>query len=75
MHHHRLFSELTHRLARRALAVIAPLIRDEERRDAFAEFCACFRDELLWYETQRERMWKRLGRSEPEQPRDDGDEP
>lgn len=70
----RLFTELTYRLAHRALSVIAPLLREEEHRDAFDEFHRAFRDELLWYEVQRERMQKRLGRSEPEESPDLGDD-
>jgi hypothetical protein len=58
-------NELTERLAGRALAIIAPCLREEEWRDAFQEFAAAFRDELIRHEVERERMQKRLGRPEP----------
>lgn len=72
--HHRLFNELVHRLVRRALSAFAPLLREEECRHAFDELYASFRDEILWYETQRERMRQRLGRPEPKQPPDGEDD-
>lgn len=71
---HRALTELNHRLARRALGRVAHLLREEEHRDAFDEFYAAFRDELLRYEVQRERMRQRLGPSEPEEPPHGGDD-
>jgi hypothetical protein len=62
----RLKNELVLRLARRALSIIAPCLREEEQRDAFDEFHAAFREEVVWYEVQAERMNKRLGTPEPE---------
>jgi hypothetical protein len=62
----RLKNELIIRLAKRALFIIAPCLREEERRDAFDEFCSAFGEELAWYETQADRMNKRLGRTEQE---------
>lgn len=69
---HRLLTDLNHRLARQALTRVAHLLREEEHRDAFDEFYAAFRDELLRYEVQRERMRQRLGRSEPDPSPDRG---
>jgi hypothetical protein len=62
----RLKNELILRLARRALAIIAPCLMESEHRDAFDEFHTAFREEILWYEVQAERMNKRLGTPEPE---------
>lgn len=62
--HHRLLNECAHRLARFALSVVAPCLREEEHRDAFAEFYTGFRDTLVWYETARERMAVRLRRAD-----------
>ena len=64
--HQRLANEFVLRLARRALDIISPCLRPEEFRDALDEFHAAFREELFRYEEARERMQKRLGRSEPE---------
>jgi hypothetical protein len=58
--HQRLANEFLLQLARRALAIIAPCLREEERRDAFAEFLAAFKEELLRYENERERVQARL---------------
>jgi hypothetical protein len=67
--HQRLANEFVIRLARRALAIIAPCLREEEWRDAFDEFHAAFREELLRYEEERDRMRARLrgrpGKAEP----------
>lgn len=65
--HQRELNVLTQRLAHRAIAIIAPcLTREEEVKDAFLEFAAAFREELLRHEVERERMQKRLGKSERE---------
>jgi hypothetical protein len=58
--HQRLANEFLLRLARRAPAIIAPCLREEEQRDAFSEFHAAFKQELLRYEEDRERMQARL---------------
>jgi hypothetical protein len=58
--HQRLANEFVLRLARRALAIIGPCLREEEWRDAFDEFHAAFKEELLRYEQERERMAARL---------------
>ena len=58
--HQRLANEFLLRLSRRALAIIAPCLRGEEQRDAFSEFHAAFKEELLRYEQDRERMQARL---------------
>lgn len=58
--HKRLENEFIFRLARRALAIIAPCLREEEQRDAFCEFHQAFAEELAWYEYERERMKMRL---------------
>lgn len=63
--HQRYLNELTQRLAHRALSIIAPCLREEEHKDAFMEFAAAFREELIRHEVERERMQKRLGRPEP----------
>jgi hypothetical protein len=67
--HQRLANEFVFRLARRALAIIAPCLREEEWRDAFDEFHAAFKEELLRYEEERDRMRARLrgrpGAAEP----------
>lgn len=65
--HQRRLNELTHRLAHRALSIIAPCLREEECKDAFLEFAAAFREELIRHEVERERMRKRLGRSKSEE--------
>jgi hypothetical protein len=58
--HQRLANEFLLRLSRRALAIIAPCLREEEQRDAFSEFHEAFKEELLRYEQDRERMQARL---------------
>jgi hypothetical protein len=58
--HQRLSQEFLLRLARRAVGVIAPCLREEEMRDAFEEFYAAFKEELIRYEYERERMAARL---------------
>jgi hypothetical protein len=58
--HQRLANEFLLRLSRRALAIIAPCLREEQQRDAFSEFHAAFKEELLRYEQDRERMQARL---------------
>jgi hypothetical protein len=58
--HQRLANEFLMQLARRALAIIAPCLRKEEQRDAFAEFHAAFKEELLRYENEREQLQARL---------------
>jgi len=58
--HQRLFNECTHRLARTALSIVAPCLREEEQREAFSEFAKAFRDDLVWYEAERERIARRL---------------
>jgi hypothetical protein len=58
--HQRLANEFVIRLARRALAIIAPCLREEEWRDAFDEFHDAFKEEVLRYEEERERMEARL---------------
>jgi hypothetical protein len=69
--HQRLANEFVLRLARRALAIIAPCLREEEWRDAFQEFHEAFKEELIRYEVERDRMNLRLtgattdGRTEP----------
>ncbi len=59
--HQRLANEFLLRLGRRALAIIAPCLRDEEHHDALAVFHAAFQEELLRYERERERLHARLG--------------
>jgi hypothetical protein len=59
-------SDLTLALARAAVAICAPCLREEERADAYHEFAAAFRDVLVRHEVARERERKRLGKSEPE---------
>ncbi len=39
---------------------MSPALREEEQRDAFEEFHAAFKEELLRYEQARERMQARL---------------
>jgi hypothetical protein len=58
--HKRLVNELVLALARAALAIIAPCLREEERGDAFHEFCQAFRDVILLHEEKRNRMQARL---------------
>lgn len=58
--HERLANELVFRLARRALAIVARCLREEERRDVFDYFQRAFREELYQYEVQRDRMHERL---------------
>jgi hypothetical protein len=58
--HQRLVNEFLLRLARRALQIIAPCLREEEYRDAFDEFFAAFKEELLWFEHESERIQARL---------------
>jgi hypothetical protein len=71
--HQRLANEFVIRLARRALAIISPCLREEEWRDAFDEFHAAFKEELLRYEQERERMGARLrGCAAPAQPTKEG---
>jgi hypothetical protein len=74
--HQRLANEFLLQLARRALAIIAPCLREEEQRDAFAEFHAAFEEELLRYENGQAWLTGSGGRrhagdgkqaSEPEQ--------
>jgi hypothetical protein len=60
--HTRLIHDFVFRLAKRALSIIAPCLREEEHRDAFAEFYAAFKEEVRKYETDRERMLVRLGK-------------
>lgn len=63
--HQRYLNELSQRLAHRAITIIAPcLTREEELKDAFLEFAAAFREELVRHDVERERMRKRLGKSE-----------
>jgi hypothetical protein len=57
----RLANEFVIRLARRALSIITPCLREEEHRDAFSEFYGAFKEELVRYERSRERMQARLG--------------
>ena len=57
--HQRLANEFLLRLARRALQIIAPCLREEEHRDAFEEFTAAFKEEFNWFQMQCERMRKR----------------
>lgn len=45
-------NELIVRLAKRAVAIIAPCLREEEQRDAFDEFCWAFDEEFTEYEAQ-----------------------
>ncbi len=71
--HQRLANEFVIRLARRALSIIAPCLREEEWRDAFDEFHEAFKEELLRYEEERERMAARLrGCAAPAQPTKEG---
>jgi hypothetical protein len=51
--HQRLANEFLLSLSRRALRIIAPYLRGEEQRDAFTEFHAAFKEELLRYEYER----------------------
>jgi hypothetical protein len=72
--HQRLANEFVIRLARRALSIIAPCLREEEWRDAFDEFHAAFREELLRYEEERDRMRARLrGRPGTAEPTNESD--
>ena len=59
--HHRLINECSHRLSRFALSVVAPSLREEEHRDAFLEFARGFRDVLIWYEVERDRIARHVG--------------
>jgi hypothetical protein len=70
--HQRLANEFLFRLARRALAIIAPCLREEEQRDAFSEFHMAFKEELLRYEEEKDRMQSRLNgnRPSPREPKD-----
>jgi hypothetical protein len=61
----RMLNECVSDLARRALAIIAPALMEAEHRDAYEEFARSFREALLWYEIQRERMLVRLGKMTP----------
>jgi hypothetical protein len=70
--HQRLANEFLLRLARRALAIIAPCLREEEQRDALAEFHAAFKEELLRYENERKWLQARLTRARRERSVDDG---
>jgi hypothetical protein len=58
--HQRLANEFLLCLSRRALAIIAPCLPEEDKRGAFSEFHAAFKEELLRYEQDRERMQARL---------------
>jgi hypothetical protein len=53
--HQRLTHEFLLRLSKRALWVISPALREDAFRDAFEAFHAVFKDELDWYEFERER--------------------
>jgi hypothetical protein len=61
--HQRLANEFLLRLARRALQVIAPCLREEEWNDAFQEFVAAFKTELDWFQCEAKRMEARLAGS------------
>jgi hypothetical protein len=63
--HQRLANEFLLRLARRALAIIAPCLREEEQRDAFEEFHMAFKEELLRYEEEKDRLQARLRARRP----------
>jgi hypothetical protein len=56
----RLSNEFLLRLARRAVHIIAPCLRETELRYAFEEFHAAFKEELRWYEFEQQRMAARL---------------
>ena len=60
MHHERLANEFVLRLAKRALWIIAPVLREEEHHDAFEEFARAFHEELVQYELDQKRMIARL---------------
>lgn len=62
--HKRLINECCEDLARRATAITASCLREEEQREAFIEFVAAFQEVLVNYEKKRERMLARLGRPE-----------
>jgi hypothetical protein len=56
----RLENEFLLRLSKRAVWVVSPALREEEMRDAFESFHAAFKEELGWYEFEKERMAARL---------------
>lgn len=58
--HERLANEFVFRLARRAAAIVARCLRDDEKRVAFDRFHRAFREELCRYEEERELMENRL---------------
>jgi hypothetical protein len=66
MHHQRLLNEYIEILARAALGIIHPCLREEQWPHAYREFAARFRKILREYETARERLLERLGPTEPE---------
>ena len=53
--HQRLAQEFLLRLSKRALWVVSPALREDAFRDAFDEFYSAFKDELDWYEFERDR--------------------
>ena len=61
MTNQRLLNEYCEHLARRALSVVAARLPLEDKKAAFIEFARGFRELLLGYELERERMAKRLG--------------
>ena len=52
--------DLCHAVAWRALEIVRPLVRDDEARDAYAEFYEIARQEIERYEEAKVRQESRL---------------
>jgi hypothetical protein len=57
-----LVSDTAMELAGTVLAIIAPCLREEEQREAFAEIYEACKKALVRYETKADRANKRLGK-------------
>jgi hypothetical protein len=58
--HQRLLNECSERLARRALAIVAACLRETEHQSTFCRFASVFREVLIDYEMEYERMARRF---------------
>lgn len=57
----RVLHDTAHSTALKLLEIVKPCIREEEWRDAYAEFYAAVREGLVAYEEQAHRNAARLG--------------
>ena len=60
MGHVRLESNAAFQMAAKLVAIIAPCLREEERKDCFDEFYRVVRDGLRDFSEQKDQMEKRL---------------